>query len=412
MPEQTVRTIDLEQDIRDSLRCLHTAFLHRFELTDELVEWVRGRWEPDRTWVAIDDGVLSGTTRTFASRLRLPGLADVPVSCLTSVTVLPTHTRRGHLGRMMRAQLEHAVATGEVASILIAAEWPIYGRYGYGPSTEWVEWQLDSDLARVTGAAVGECRLVDASTLEKAAATVLTRQQAVTPGSIERPPWMIAAYTGADPRPGEKTEGRVRVVHYDADGEPDAFATYDPKERWDGMRPNTRLKVDDHVAATPEAERELWRYLTEVDLVTQVECPGAPTSVLRWALADGRAARQVGRWDHVWTRILDVPACLTARSYASSDRIVIEVVDESGLDRGGRFALDASPDGATCDDAGGASADVTLPVAALGAAWLGGTDLRELAAGAWGVDEHSPGAVDRLGALLRWHQVPYCSTGF
>ena len=66
-------------------------------------------------------------------RLRLPGGGDLPVSCLTQVTVLPTHTRRGHLTRLMRAQLEAAVEAGEAASLLIAAEWPIYGRFGYGP---------------------------------------------------------------------------------------------------------------------------------------------------------------------------------------------------------------------------------------------------------------------------------------
>ena len=46
-----------------------------------------------------------------------------------------------------------------------------------------------------------------------------------------------------------------------------------------------------------------------------------------------------------------------------------------------------SPDGATCAPTGDAGR-VTLPVAALGAAWLGGTDLRHVAAGG-AVDEHA-----------------------
>ena len=417
MGERTVRTIASDDDIRGSLRSLLTAFLEARDVTDEGVAWARERWNNKRSWAAFDDGELCGTARSFASRLRLPGLSDVPVSCLTSVTVLPTHTRRGHLTRMMRAQLSHAVESGEVASLLVAAEWPIYGRYGYGPYDEWVEWEVDRPVASVVGPPVGGCRLVDAAALEKAASSVLARQQAVTVGSIERPSWFLAHTTGTDPRPWDKHEGQVRVVHYDDDGEPDAWAQYDPKNRWDGMRPGTRLEVQELVAATPEAEKELWRYLVDVDLVDVVKWGGSPITVLPWALRDGRAARVEGRWDHVWARPLDIAACLSARSYAVPGRVVLQVVDDfMGL--GGRFVLDSSgADGATCvrvGAGGGASPDVTLDVAALGAAWLGGTDLRRAAAGGglWAVDEHRPGALAAVAALLRWHETPYCSTDF
>lgn len=413
MGDRTVRNLASDEDLRAALRSIHTAFLSAKDVTDEAVAWVGQRWDPERSWAAFDEGELCGTARTFASRLRLPGLGHVPVSCLTSVTVLPTHTRRGHLTRMMRAQLEAAVEAGEVASVLVAAEWPIYGRFGYGPYSEWIEWKVDTRLASVSGEPVGSCRLVDAAELEKVAAVVLARQQAVTPGSIERPPWLVALSSGADQRPWETHEGRMRVVHLDADDEPDAYAVYDPKERWDGMRPSNRLEIEDLVAASPEAERELWRYLVDVDLVEVVQWHGSPTSVLRWGFGNGRAARQEGRWDHIWARLLDVPACLGARAYSSSGRVVLEVVDQF-LGRGGRFVLDAGPDGVTCSPAGSHSAEVTLDVAALGAGWVGGSDLRHLAAGGgrWSIDEHTPGAVARLAALLRWHQTPYCSTDF
>ena len=415
MRDRTVRNIASE-DIRDALRCLNTSFLNAKDVTDESTEWARARWDLERAWAAFDEGTLCGTTRTFASRLRLPGLTDVPVSCLTSVTVLPTHTRRGHLSRMMRSQLEHAIEAGEVASLLVASEWTIYGRYGYGPCSEWAEWEVDTALASFVAAPEGSCRIVDAAMLEKVATSVLARQQAVTVGSIERPPWFLAITTGADERPWDKHEGRVRVVHYDSDGEPDAYAQYDPKERWDGMRPSNRLEVQDLVAVSPEAERELWRYLVDVDLVDVVKWGGSPASVLRWGLTNARAARQEGCWDHIWARILDVPACLSARAYAGSGRVVLEVVDSFVGAAAGRFVLDVSDGGASCSAvaAGGESADVTLDVAALGAAWLGGPDLRVASAGGglFAVDEHRPGALAELATLLRWYEAPYCSTGF
>ena len=55
---------------------------------------------------------------------------------LTNVTVSATHRRRGLLNRMMAPDLDVAKEQGEAASILIAAEYPIYGRFGYGPATQ------------------------------------------------------------------------------------------------------------------------------------------------------------------------------------------------------------------------------------------------------------------------------------
>ena len=409
--EPTVRVIETDDEIRAFLWGLRTAFLSGKDVTDEMVDWVRERWDFSRTWAAFDGDVQCGTAGTFPSELRLPGGNEVLVSCLTRVTVLPTHTRRGHVTRLMRTQLDAAVEAGEVASLLVAAEWPIYGRFGYGPATEWVQWEVDTPVAEVLGAPSGSCELVDAQGLLEPARRVLERQQEATPGSIRRPEQFLAMTVGTDPRPGdEKHEDRVRVVHRDADGEPDAFAIYDPKEHWVGMRPDSTLDVQELAAATTEGGRELWRYLIEVDLVGQVKAGGSVADPIRYALVDGRAARQVGRWDHIWARILDVAPALAARSYTHADRLVFEVVD-GFLDRGGRYALETGADGAaTCAPTSDA-ADLTLPIAALSAAWLGDTDLRQLAASG-AIDEDTPGALARAAALLRWHQTAYCATDF
>jgi predicted acetyltransferase len=133
MSDRTVRTLGpdvTDDELRAYFDTVVVAFLETRETTDESLAFVRRRYDLDRTWAAVDDGKICGSTRTFPSRLRLPGGADLPVSCLTQVTVLPTHTRRGHLTRLMRAQLEAAIEAGEAASLLIAAEWKIYGRFG------------------------------------------------------------------------------------------------------------------------------------------------------------------------------------------------------------------------------------------------------------------------------------------
>ena len=69
-----------------------------------------------------------------------------------------------------------------------------------------------------------------------------------------------------------------------------------------------------------------------------------------------------------------------------------------------------SPAGTSCRPTD-RSPDLTLDVAALGAAYLGGTRLRD-AVLAHGVDEHRNGALAAVETLLRMPDEPWCSTFF
>jgi hypothetical protein len=55
---------------------------------------------------------------------------------------------------------------------------------------------------------------------------------------------------------------------------------------------------------------------------------------------------------------------------------------------------------------------VTVPLAALGAAYLGGSRLEDAAIAHGGVDEHRAGAARRLDELLRTAVEPWCSSFF
>src|SRR5919206_533512 len=63
----------------------------------------------------------------------------------------------------------------------------------------------------------------------------------------------------------------------------------------------------------------------------------------------------------MWARILDVPAALSARTYATEIDLVLDVHDPF-LDRGGRFRLHGGPDRAECVPVAGA-ADRTIATA-------------------------------------------------
>ena len=211
-------------------------------------------------------------------------------------------------------------------------------------------------------------------------------------------------------RPEDKPWTGFRLLLRDDAGVAQGWANYEHKEHWVDMRPQATAEVSDMCATTPEGEARLWRFLAELDHVALVKAGDRPTDeILPWLLVNGRAARQTSRFDFVWVRPLDVPALLTARNYTATGRVVLEIVDDQGL-AGGRFALDASPDGATCV-ATGESADITMSVRTLGTVSLGGVHLSSLHAAGWS-DEHTVGAIALADALFAGPVTPWCNTWF
>src|SRR5580765_8392913 len=85
----------------------------------------------ERLLAAFDGDAIIGGAGAFPFELTIPG-GRLPCAGVTVVGVLPTHRRRGILGRMMRAQLDGIRASGEPLAALWASEETIYGRFGYG----------------------------------------------------------------------------------------------------------------------------------------------------------------------------------------------------------------------------------------------------------------------------------------
>jgi len=135
-------------------------------------------------------------------------------------------------------------------------------------------------------------------------------------------------------------------------------------------------------------------------------------------LADPRRTRQ-RLTDGLWVRIVDLPAALAGRRYSAPVDAVLEVRDALVPSNAGRWRLattGADTDGtglaASCAAAEpGAAPDVTLDVTEVGAAYLGGTTLAELA-GAGLVTEGRPGALRRLSTALSWAPAPWCPVNF
>jgi predicted acetyltransferase len=340
-----------DDELADYLRCLGIAFHFAWEVTDDRLAFARKHFkDSSRRFGAFVAGSLCGTASSFATPLTVPGGATVPIAAVTQVTVLPTHRRRGLLGAMMRVQLQDAIDRGELAAMLIAAEWPIYGRYGYGMATEAAATVLDAQAAVFREPALsGTVELVDPSQLCELAPAVFDRHRVTSPGAIGRVESLWPVHTDVETREGmEPPKNRTRVVHLDRSGEIDGYAVYDPKDKWEHNRPQVTLEVSELVAATPAAWLDLWRFLAAVDWVSEVRASVRPVDEdLRPHLVDGRVEHQEDRSDHMWVRLLDVAGALSARRYEVPVRTVLEVHDQY-LERGGRFLLDGSTEGAEC----------------------------------------------------------------
>jgi predicted acetyltransferase len=401
----TVRLVQEDQMV-DYMRCMRTAFFGDREPTEENAAWLARHAEMDRTWSAFDDdGTLCGTTRSFTTDLTVPGGGFVPMAAVTQVTVLPTHRRRGHLSGMMGALIADARARDELAAGLIASEWPIYGRFGYGPATEWATTSVDSRLAQFLAEPTGSIEFVDRRELRKLAPEPFDRNRRATPGSVSRDDGWWDVLTGVDPRPGDTPSNKeARAVHRDDHGEVDGYVVYAPVERWENGVSRSRVEVSELLAATSAAYDALWHFLCDIDLAVEIHAwPRPIDESLALHLVDGRALRWRERNDQLWVLLLDVRRALEARTYRGEGSLVLDV-------DGTRYHLDGGPQGATCalttDDA-----DLEMPIASLGAAYLGGTRFHALA-GAGRVHERRDGALATADAMFGIDTAPYLTTHF
>ena len=403
----TIRSITPDEAL--AFRRAVMAGFHQTEVVDD-AEWVKATLTPlDRVVAAFDGSTIVATFHSFPTPLTLPGGRVIPAGAVTAVTCRPTHRRQGLLTRIITADLAASRDRGEVADVLIAAEWPIYGRFGYGPATMSTSFELDA-TARFAEPGVGSVEFVDDATFRVEAPAIFERVRLDRAGMIGRDDLRWDALADVRRRPEDKPWGGFRVLCRDEDGVAQAWASYKVESRWTDGRPHGTAEVADLCGASPTAEARLWRFLTELDLISTVKAVDRPVDdVLPWLLTDARAAKSSGARDFLWVRPLDVAALLSARAYTTTGRVVLEVVDEQQLSAG-RFELEASPAGATCR-ATTSSADLTLSVKALGAACLGGVRLSTLHAAGW-LDEHEPGSVAAADGLLSWPVAPWCNTWF
>ena len=368
----------------------------------------------DRTLAAFDGDQLVGTTFSFATPLTLPGGGSVTASAVTAVAVVPTHRRRGALTEMMRIHLDAAVEAGEPAAILIAAEAPIYGRFGYGAATRHATIEVDTARTRlIDRPASGEVRLrfVDRADFRATVPEVFDRYRAGQPGEIGRDGRHWDLLLGIIPRSWNEDAAKRFHLLAETDDGPVGFAAYRINDDWIGRLPNGKATVDMFTTTSSAAYTAIWDHLLRLDWIARIEAADRPDDEpLRLLINDSRHVRLTMVSDFIWSRLLDVRECLAARTYSTDDRLVLEVVDRFRPDCGGRFAVDGSPAGAACEPTD-ESPDLVVDTADLAAAWLGGAPLW-LPAQVGRVEQRTDDALRRFDTMFVNRPAPYCSTWF
>lgn len=403
-----------EDELAAWFEAFGTAFYIWQYDTHALAAARRDTFELERTMAAFDGDTIVGTFRTFGTQLTLPGGARVPVSAVTAVSVRPTHRRRGILSSLAADDLARADARGDAASILIASEWPIYGRFGYGPATWAAKWTLRTRAASFRVETVGNIEIAEPLVARQLLPDLYDACAAAQPGEIARQDFRYDLDLGLQELPGRPRWRGSVVIHRDAAGVPDGFARYHGEEVWDEGIPDNRLVLDELRGVTLAAEIDLWRYLAQMDLTATVQ---APTRRIReplpWFLTDARAARVSDVNDFLWLRPLDVPRLLGERRYERDGALTIavdDIVDGRPGPAAGTYRLEAKGGSATCARTD-ARPDLTLDPRPLGAAVLGGTRLLD-ATRAGGAVEHRAGALVEADGLFLTADPPWCATWF
>jgi predicted acetyltransferase len=371
----TVRSI--EPDEGETLsRLLFTAFGET--ATDEKIkddlEWA----EVDRLLCAEDDGRMVGSAGAYTFDMTIPGGTTIPVAGVTWVGVLPTHRRRGVLTAMMEFQLDDVASRGEPVAILTASEAPIYGRFGYGLATRMWKVAINTrgGLPFLADPRVdGRMRMIDLDEAKTVLPRLYDEVRLTRPGELSRPAaWWDVHWRDPEYRRDGATH-RFDVVHERPDGMIDGYVSYRVKQEWDFSIPGGEVRARDCISTDPEVEAAMLGYLADIDLTASVTSWMRPVEdPFARRLADWRRYKVEMVHDHLWVRILDVPAALSARTYESSGTLVLAVEDAFRPASGGRYRLEVSDNGkAACERVGDLDGDADLRLAgpALGSLYLG-----------------------------------------
>jgi predicted acetyltransferase len=211
----------------------------------------------------------------------------------------------------------------------------------------------------------------------------------------------LLAVQFVDPEALRDGRERKRIAIVEDETGPAAFALFQRKLAWDDTGPAGTGFTEQWASVTPASSRRLWSVLADLDLMRSFTATGLSLDDPGILLADDLRGLDVRLKDHVWVRILDVPAALTARTYGTDLDLTVDVTDETIAENSHPWRIVVREGRATVTRAErGSAVDLRMGIQDLSAAYLGGTTIEGLA-GAGLVDEIREGAASQWSDALR-----------
>lgn len=401
-----IRVLDTEDDLIAAATLFRTAMVGLPPMSNLPPGQITKLLDPGRTVGAFVDGQLVGTVDAVTSALTLPGGATVGHAAVTHIGVLPSFTRRGIATALIRHQLRDIAARGEVVASLRASEATIYGRYGYGVAScaQSVEITTARAAFRPNVGMGGPVRLLGGAEIWEVLPRVYDANRPSRPGTIDRPGvWWESARLRA-----EASSGAWYVAVHGEPGAESGFARYRPVDTGNWFVSDQRtIVVEDFFAPTADAYLGLLRFLLGLDLVHRVMFWMLPMDDgLPWLFVDRRAAKVTAVYDETWLRIIDAERALTARSYVGGGSVKIAVNDPQLPNNSATFTVTGEGAEPTTR-----RADLHVGIEGLGAALLGGTSWRSLAAAGL-ARAGDPVALEVADQLFAVPEAPHAGTFF
>lgn len=395
------------------LNCWLTALAEPLGPDPAVLDFYRRTFPPERGLALADADGIVATNISLDSELVLPGGARVPAAIGTGGFCHPTQTRRGLMTRLLDRIYARAVEEGKATCADWPSEWPIYRRFGHGPAAWFDSMRIDLRRAGLRADVPGadlRPRRVTGDQARDAARDVFTRRAKDAPGELI-PPDGFWHRLSTDPSSatldtlctlGDPADGIRQCAVLDGRG----FVSYRLAARWTADKaPDGVVHVVDFLAVDAEAAGALWRFLFSIDMASEIRVPRLPVDdPLRWWVTDARWLRSHRR-DGLWLRLLDVPALLSARTWAADGALTLRVHDQRGW-ADGTYHLEVDKGTGVCRRTT-TEPDLELDVSAMGAIALGGTAAAGLHRAGQIHGEHR--AVLRWDAMATPERAPFLS---
>ena len=310
-----------------------------FDYTTAEIAELRPLHDLGRFRVAVDDGQIVSMAGSYALDATVPGGVCIPMGGVTWVSTLSTHRRQGIMRQVLNAVHDDIDERGEPLASLYGSEGGIYESRGYGVASNSRTISIDTKRAKFKAEYVpeaGHVRYISGDDVVDTTSEIWERFRRCRAGEVSR------SLIEQDLRfaMGDRPEGSLTGARYLR--HTDGYAAYRIDSQWNDGQPAHVLHLIQMVAVTPEAHAALWHTVLNVDLVGEVRSRMvAIDDPIGYLLTNQRDVRTVSTRDNIWLNVRDASICFGARTYRTTDRLVVEV-------DGKRWAIDGSPDEASC----------------------------------------------------------------